>query len=791
MVNGEEGSTIIKPINQSSQCLHCRHHHSSSSTIIMDKKDIEEVLSLENDSNDGGEDINIKGNDEEDFTQSYVESLTKNSLEKEYGGGEEEGEGIAILVQNNDESGHDADSDIAPSRKDACNGTSIEEQHQRQSKQAHQQEQNEQLQKSTMGTQQQERIKRFLQHPSIQNLSPELKLEYLKSKGIQDEIIQPTMDSMETIWNDSKLLSNYSSMQNSNTKETGIGQAPKKNSRDINGISSARNSMLQQQQNPPPNNDNVQAFANTNTNHSPPIPPIHPNQYHYQPQQSLPPELPNPLVPITIGGIISLFGVATFRWLNGGDFVLFPPSVIHHDGGGGASPTLTSNSLSNDNNRNVHSSQHDINRNLNIITGMKDSSNEGDEVYIEEEEEGVDEEDQNDMYHEILQNEAIKDNSTTMLSNNLQNLTLAIEHYAAIQEKQVKDKAKEQAKLKTDNVMDMLRRKSKDINNNSKRNNDDDDDDDKNNNDTFKNDNGEIIPNLDMRSSASVNLQTLVQIIEMKCNIISMKDAIISLVQSAQQSENNALDQSKNMVEKLDNILENVKLIEDKLCSKSSKSYRKDDSDADHKNNMDKDIETTERQILLDQKEEQKNNGLKSVNEKNMTQEMSATTNNIEEVFDEKNPPLDSKPLVQNDESKGSSSSSDSSKANDDEIQYSSGIEAVKEALQKFQQSNETPIIKSCAQMLILYTSNLSSNPNSKQYRKIYTNSKTFIDKVGNVEYAKDVLYAVGFVDEGKSILEWKNYEDKEDALSLLKDTASLLKKIKNGEIVGINSAVN
>ena len=48
----------------------------------MDKKDIEEVLSLENDSNDGGEDINIKGNDEEDFTQSYVESLTKNSLEK-------------------------------------------------------------------------------------------------------------------------------------------------------------------------------------------------------------------------------------------------------------------------------------------------------------------------------------------------------------------------------------------------------------------------------------------------------------------------------------------------------------------------------------------------------------------------------------------------------------------------------------------------------------------------------------------------------------------------------------
>jgi hypothetical protein len=86
----------------------------------------------------------------------------------------------------------------------------------------------------------------------------------------------------------------------------------------------------------------------------------------------------------------------------------------------------------------------------------------------------------------------------------------------------------------------------------------------------------------------------------------------------------------------------------------------------------------------------------------------------------------------------------------------------------------------------------LSSNPNSKQYCKFYTNRKTFSGKVGNVEYAKDVLYyEVGFVDEGKSILEWKNYKVQEDALLLLKDTASFLMKIKNGVRVDINSAVN
>ena len=116
------------------------------------------------------------------------------------------------------------------------------------------------------------------------------------------------------------------------------------------------------------------------------------------------------------------------------------------------------------------------------------------------------------------------------------------------------------------------------------------------------------------------------------------------------------------------------------------------------------------------------------------------------------------------------------------------GMEALQDALQKMQTSNEAAAIKSCAQMLFLYISNLSTNPNSKQYRKIYTNSKTYTKRVSQVEFAKDVLLAVGFVDDGKSLLEWKNDTDIETAIGLLKEAASMLKIVKGGEQIDFKS---
>ena len=40
-------------------------------------------------------------------------------------------------------------------------------------------------------------------------------------------------------------------------------------------------------------------------------------------------DLPNPCVPLTIGAMITLIGLASLRWLNDGEFVLFAPSTTY------------------------------------------------------------------------------------------------------------------------------------------------------------------------------------------------------------------------------------------------------------------------------------------------------------------------------------------------------------------------------------------------------------------------------------------------------------------------------
>lgn len=80
------------------------------------------------------------------------------------------------------------------------------------------------------------------------------------------------------------------------------------------------------------------------------------------------------------------------------------------------------------------------------------------------------------------------------------------------------------------------------------------------------------------------------------------------------------------------------------------------------------------------------------------------------------------------------------------------------QALYEFSQSNDKKKVKTCSQMLFLYINNLVSDPSQLRYRKIYTNNKTFKDKVGSVKNAKEILLAIGFVDCG-SYLEWSENE--------------------------------
>ncbi|KAL9189005.1 hypothetical protein ACHAXT_011495 [Thalassiosira profunda] len=79
---------------------------------------------------------------------------------------------------------------------------------------------------------------------------------------------------------------------------------------------------------------------------------------------------------------------------------------------------------------------------------------------------------------------------------------------------------------------------------------------------------------------------------------------------------------------------------------------------------------------------------------------------------------------------------------------------SVEDALQKLSTNNDPADLKLGAQMLYLYCLNISKNPTVPRYRKIYTNNNTYRNKVGNLVGAKEFLVAVGFV-ERTNFFEW------------------------------------
>ena len=82
----------------------------------------------------------------------------------------------------------------------------------------------------------------------------------------------------------------------------------------------------------------------------------------------------------------------------------------------------------------------------------------------------------------------------------------------------------------------------------------------------------------------------------------------------------------------------------------------------------------------------------------------------------------------------------------------------LEDALRKLANNNDAQQLKFGAQMLYLYCRNISQNASVPRYRKIYTNNNTFRNKLGNLVGAKDFLVAVGFVEHAKeNLYEWSD----------------------------------
>ena len=109
----------------------------------------------------------------------------------------------------------------------------------------------------------------------------------------------------------------------------------------------------------------------------------------------------------------------------------------------------------------------------------------------------------------------------------------------------------------------------------------------------------------------------------------------------------------------------------------------------------------------------------------------------------------------------------------------------LEDALATLANNNDAASLKVGAQMLYLYCLNISKNPSVPRYRKIYTNNGTFRNKVGNLEGAKEVLSAMGFT-ERANFFEWSESEDATPATQSRLDFALLtLEMMKNGSTSG------
>jgi len=568
------------------------------------------------------------------------------------------------------------------------------------------------------------RAVRFLCHPSMNNVSSSEKESYLQWKGYSDneislakkiytESAKDERGNFDRIW-DSEVEGTLDGMR----KENKLGRRP--------------NVM----------NMPISTSQETYTQGYYP---------HGNAQTSEQPELPNAIIPITIGGLIAMFGMAAFRWLNGGDFDLFPPSANM------ALPNVSAVGCETQagNDFEIENSEHG-----------KDALAEGDDASVEDGHIAGRVEHEKEEYFDnvgIGQQSAemprhISQDST--IAQHLQSLSMAIEKHTLLQEQVLKVKTDEKARSKTNNAMDLLLKKqSQHLDAAGERLSD-------------KLDDSSHLQREGSQCAAS-QISILVQLTEMKCLLKSVADAYTNASNSATRSDEDLV------ITKLEMIRSSLETIEINVCRGGSVKdgisvapamqdielgiNTKDDERTDEcieADPLSRDkVETTETDVAADVAEDEPTSGGTKVD--------SQSTGENADVDDQEEDDQQ-QPCAEN-------------------LRPAVGKEALQEALRKMKENNEASLVKTSCQMLCLYMNNLASNPKSDKYSKIYTKNNTFKNKIGSVKFAKDVLISVGFEDEG-SCLRWKqtgiiasddNDSSDHDLPSLLQEAAASIQDLQ------------
>lgn len=428
-------------------------------------------------------------------------------------------------------------------------------------------------------------------------------------------------------------------------------------------------------------------------------------------------EVPGVAVPIAFGGFLAIFGMACFRWLNGDDFVLFP--------------TLENNLTDSRNLQNEIKVEQTCDEECEENNSQAESGS-----YAESEEESYNDED-------ILNNPLVGTPEYDV-SEKLEALTSAIEKYTSIQEQSLREKKEEKAKSQTDSMMGLLKSKSK---------------------------KGEEPKTNELNG---LNIAVLTQLVEIKCQLSGLNDRY-----NANEDDNNF----KNIViEKLNDVRTKIESIEKKLFIGGKTETIKDKNGLDQKLEKHEEAEKEEGDCPVDGNISDSTD----ITQDSKTDEPDLT---IEAQTKDENGDTPGEPdLTIEAQTKEENGNTPLEIEDDTECVVKStpnddvaiGKVALESALQNMKENNSEESAKVCCQMIYLYISNLANNPSSAKYQKIYTKNNTFKNKVGNVKYARDILVAVGFI-ENASMLKWeKPSEDDESNQHLLRDALSQIKNLQD-----------
>lgn len=570
----------------------------------------------------------------------------------------------------------------------------------------------------------------FLNHPSLEKVSAAEKEIYIRSKGLSSADIQAAKEIASSGYSSKNNLDNIWNAENNKNAQNKrqLGQSGLLSS---DGVAGTHHTANFESHSSPMQNNSYRA----------PLPQSYPIDQNGNMNESDEPELPNVIIPMTIGGVLALYGMASLRWLNGSDFVLFPPS----------NTTITSKAP---NNNAIISSRETLGEESIADVGVENIDG-YDEKYnglLENNIMDLEEVDDYSAEEELCEEDFIQD---SVLSQDLQALTLAIEKYSDIQERTLRTKLDETARCKTNSAMDLLIKK--------RNNKDDTNIDDSNSMKLPRQDSG------DDRISAS-EMQMLMLLSEMKCELKIMTNQVSSniLADKADSDFLSKLDMIGGQLRSIETRLSHRKKNEsndtvglDELKPSTNLSSTSVETDKDIVNDQGQ-IESSQSHIIAGQHSSEQSVDSSSSFQSCPNDTIIASASKDEcqnlDTIETKNNHEDSAMIM--------------SKTEAIEV----GIEATERAIERMTSNNDRQMVKSSCQMLFLYVSNLVKNPSSKQYQKIYTTNKTFKNKIEKVKFAKDVLLSIGFKDQD-SFLEWEERGGKveNEQTNILQEAVRLL----------------